>query len=103
MMAGSPDDRLFELKTWFGSYVVVQVIGSNSGRFWLTCREPSGTRPIPPLVWQSRRVSGYSPASLTELSGGTGGRTGGPARGPPPGGGEGGAGNQQGRGGGRGG
>src|SRR5437667_102387 len=31
MMAGSPGDRMFELKIWFGSHVVAHVIGSNSG------------------------------------------------------------------------
>ena len=50
MSSGSPGDRLFELKTWFGSHVLAQVIGSNSEPVWLTPGEPSGlcSGPIQP-------------------------------------------------------
>src|SRR5437867_6802975 len=47
MSPGSPRDRRFELKSWFESYVPVQVIGSNSATAGLTAREPLAPRPGP--------------------------------------------------------
>src|SRR5436309_3013029 len=48
MMPGSPGDRLFALKTWFGSHLVAQVIGSNSQPLVNTRRGGRTHRPAPP-------------------------------------------------------
>ena len=65
----TPGDPMFELKTWFGSHLVAQVIGSNSGTAGLAGGELEGPRfgPTPLAILRITMLNAISRArSLIE-------------------------------------